>query len=80
MCTISHINAQLHASTTSTHVYIVGRGWQWAWRMLKLFHTIFHCESGVGLVLLEAGDLHCDNLMFNVKYKRRDGVPWVYKN
>jgi hypothetical protein len=48
--------------------------------MLKLFYTIFHCESGVGLVLLEAGDVHCDNLVFKVKYKRRDGVPWAYKN
>ncbi len=48
--------------------------------MIKLFYTIFHCESGVGLVLLEAGDVHCDNLMFKVKYKRRDGFPWGYKN
>jgi hypothetical protein len=48
--------------------------------MLKLFYTIFHCESGVSLVLLEAGDVHCDNLVLKVKYKRRDGVPWVYEN
>jgi hypothetical protein len=37
--------------------------------MLKLFYTIFHCESGVSLLLLEAGDVHSDNLMFNVKYE-----------
>jgi hypothetical protein len=86
VCTISHINAQLHASTSSTsstsstHVYIVWRGWQWASPMLKLFYTIFHCESGVSLVLLEAGDGHCDNLMFKVQYKRRGSVPWVYTN